>query len=83
MSGHPVSANLEPAHGKSGLHRRALLSGFATLPMLSSLLAVKNATAQQANSGFSFAVCGDSRPMMYQSRNAVPTSSSYSLKYSA
>src|SRR6185312_1841719 len=35
------------------------------LPVVSSLVAVKNAAAQQTNSGFSFLVCGDSRPMMY------------------
>ena len=35
------------------------------LPVLPPLLAGQNAAAQQASSGFSFAVCGDSRPMMY------------------
>src|ERR1700745_1373437 len=65
MSEHSASGNLNSARRKGGLDRRALLSGLAMLPMLSSLLAVKNAAAQQANSGFSFAVCGDSRPMMY------------------
>jgi hypothetical protein len=35
------------------------------LPVVSSLVAVKNAAAQQTNSGFSFVACGDSRPMMY------------------
>ena len=63
MSGHAVSGKFRSS--EPGLNRRDLLSGFALLPMLSSLLAVKNAAAQQVNSGFSFAVCGDSRPMMY------------------
>ena len=65
MSEHSASGNLKSARRKGGLNRRGLLSGLGMLPMLSSLLAVKNAAAQQANSGFSFAVCGDSRPMMY------------------
>src|SRR5579864_3893730 len=65
MDGQSVSSDVNSAHQKGGLNRRGLLSGLAMLPMLSSLLAVRNAAAQQGNSGFSFAVCGDSRPMMY------------------
>ena len=60
-----VSQRAESARQKGGLNRRGLLSGLAMLPMVSSLVAVRNAAAQQTNSGFSFAVCGDSRPMMY------------------
>src|SRR6516164_6835122 len=65
MSEHAGSGNLKSAHRSGELNRRGVLSGLAMLPMLSSLLATKNAAAQQGNSGFSFAVCGDSRPMMY------------------
>jgi len=60
-----VFGDVNAAYRKGGLNRRGLLSGLATLPGLSSLLAGKNAAAQQASSGFSFAVCGESRPMMY------------------
>src|SRR5262249_30300670 len=45
--------------------KRSLLSGLAMLPALSPLLAGRKAAAQQTSGGFSFAVCGDSRPMMY------------------
>ena len=65
MDRHHVSESVESARQKGGLNRRGLLSGLAMLPMVSSLVAVRNAAAQQTNSGFSFAVCGDSRPMMY------------------
>src|SRR5215475_13689669 len=52
---------------KDGLNRRALLSGAAILPALPSFVlgSAPSAAAQQASSGLSFAVCGDSRPMMY------------------
>src|ERR1700757_3207244 len=65
MDGHPVFGNEKSAYRTGGLNRRGLLSGLSILPVLSSLLAGKKAAAQQASSGFSFAVCGDSRPMMY------------------
>jgi hypothetical protein len=65
MDRNGVFGNVKSAHRKGGLNRRGLLSGLATLPLLSQLLAAKNAAAQQASPGFSFAVCGDSRPMMY------------------
>jgi hypothetical protein len=65
QSDDPVSGNLQSAHRSRELNRRGLLSSLAMLPMLSSLVAVKNAAAQQTDSGFSFAVCSDSRPMMY------------------
>src|ERR1700755_1218109 len=65
MDENDVSGNAKSAHREGGLNRRGLLSGLAVLPTLSSLLAAKGAAAQQASSGFSFAVCGDSRPMMY------------------
>src|SRR5262245_57231190 len=65
MDGHRVFGNVKSAHQKGELNRRGLLSGLAMLPVLSPLLAGKKAAAQQANSAFSFAVCGDSRPMMY------------------
>jgi hypothetical protein len=65
MDKHHVSESLESARQKGGLNRRGLLSGLAMLPMMSPLVAVRNAAAQQTNSAFSFLVCGDSRPMMY------------------
>src|SRR5215510_6425391 len=65
MDRHRVSESVNSARQKGGLNRRGLLAGLAMLPTVSSLVAVKNATAQQTNSGFSFLVCGDSRPMMY------------------
>jgi hypothetical protein len=63
--GHQLFGNVNSAHQKGGLNRRGLLSCLAMLPVLSQLLGGKNAAAQQASAGFSFAVCGDSRPMMY------------------
>ena len=65
MDGHRVFGNVRSAHRKGRLTRRRLLSGLAMLPVLPPLLSGTNAAAQQASSGFSFAVCGDSRPMMY------------------
>jgi hypothetical protein len=52
---------------KGGLNRRALLSGAAVLPVLPSFLLgnTQSAAAQQAGFGLSFAVYGDSRPVMY------------------
>src|SRR5215831_16414960 len=64
MDGHRVF-DVNSAYRRGGLNRRGLLSGLAMLPLLSPLLAGEKAAAQQASSGFSFAVCGDSRPMMY------------------
>src|SRR5215472_2949303 len=65
MDKNGVFGNVKSAQRRGGLNRRGLLSGLATLPILSPLLGGKNAAAQQASSGLSFAVCGDSRPMMY------------------
>jgi Calcineurin-like phosphoesterase len=65
MDEHHAFDNETSAHRKSGLNRRHLLSSLAMLPALSPLLTTTNAAAQQAGPGFSFAVCGDSRPMMY------------------
>jgi len=55
------------ADRQGGLNRRVLLSGAAMLPVLPSFLLgnTQSAAAQQASSGLSFAVYGDSRPMMY------------------
>jgi uncharacterized protein (DUF1501 family) len=58
MDRHHVSESVESARQKGGLNRRGLLSGLAMLPMVSSLVAVKNAAAQPTNSGLSFVVCG-------------------------
>jgi hypothetical protein len=62
-----VSGKSKSTKRKGRTNRRELLSGLAIFPLLPSLLAggAKNANAQQANSGFSFAVYGDSRSMMY------------------
>src|SRR5262249_21040744 len=65
MDGHPDFGGSTSAHRKSGVNRRGLLSGLAMLPILPPLLAARKAAAQQAASGLSFAVYGDSRPMMY------------------
>ena len=64
MDDYDVFGSDKSAHRKSGLNRRSLLSSLAMLPML-SVLPGQKAAAQQASSGFSFAVYGDSRPMMY------------------
>src|SRR5689334_580373 len=49
------------------IDRRALLSGFPAIAALSGSLQPTAAQAQTptAGGGFSFAACGDSRPMMY------------------
>jgi hypothetical protein len=67
MNEYLVSGKSKSTKRKSRTNRRELLSGMAIFPLLPSLLAggAKNANAQQANSGFSFAVYGDSRSMMY------------------
>ena len=61
----------------STVSRRALLSGLAGAPLLPALGRPASAQAQlpvqppqpntqlPENSGFSFAACGDTRPMMY------------------
>src|SRR5690242_9753593 len=56
-----------PADPKEGLNRRTLISSAAMLPVLPAVVLgnAQNAAAQPASSGLSFAVYGDSRPMMY------------------
>jgi hypothetical protein len=51
---------------RSGVDRRALLSGIAAAPAFAATLLPAAAQAQTpaARGGFSFAACGDSRPMM-------------------
>ena len=51
----------------SGIDRRAMLSALATAPAMAASLLPTSAPAQTAvtNGGFSFAACGDSRPIMY------------------
>jgi hypothetical protein len=58
MAQRPISA---------GIDRRGLLSGIAAAPALAGSLLPTAASAQTAVApgGFSFAACGDSRPMMY------------------
>lgn len=49
-----------------GIDRRTLLAGVAAMPILGEALHPTLAQAQTATTGgFSFAVCGDTRPMMY------------------
>ena len=49
----------------SGINRRVLLSTLAMLPAFSPRAAMAQQTPPAASSAFSFAVYGDSRPMMY------------------
>jgi Calcineurin-like phosphoesterase len=58
MTQHPTS---------SGIDRRGLLSGMTAAPVMAAALLPAAARAQTsvATGGFSFAACGDSRPMMY------------------
>ena len=51
----------------SGVRRRTVLSTLAAVPVLSgSLLPTASRAADAATkAGFSFAACGDTRPMMY------------------
>ena len=67
MNNHLVSGGVKSVDRKGGMNRRGLLSGLAMLPALPSLLAgsARSAAAEKAQSGFSFAVYGDSRSMMY------------------
>lgn len=67
MNRHITSGNVNSGGREDVVNRRGLLSGLAMLPLLSPILVgtAKNAVAQEAYSGFSFAVCGDTRPMMY------------------
>ena len=62
-----ATSSVKSAGRKGALNRRALLSAISSLPVLPPLLlgSARNAAAQQAGSGFSFAACGDSRSMMY------------------
>ena len=56
----------------SGIDRRAVLSTLAVLPALSGtfLPTTTRAATGAADGGFSFAACGDTRPMMYLPQNA-------------
>src|SRR5215467_988541 len=50
---------------RSGINRRVLLSAGAALPFLPPLTATAQQKTEANNLGFSFAVYGDSRSMMY------------------
>ena len=50
---------------QSGINRRVLLSALAVLSTFSPRAAMAQQTPPAASSAFSFAVYGDSRPMMY------------------
>jgi hypothetical protein len=56
---------MKPIASYSGINRRALLSTLALLPALRPLAANAQQTNPVAGTGFSFAVYGDSRSMMY------------------
>ena len=55
----------------SGIDRRAVLSTLAAVPALSGtfLPTTTRAATGAADGGFSFAACGDTRPMMYLPQN--------------
>ena len=72
MNDYLTSGDAKPTDQKHGMSRRSLLSGAAMLPVLLAPLpgSATNAVVQQATSGFSFAVYGDSRSMMYLPRTS-------------
>jgi hypothetical protein len=51
----------------TGINRRGLLLSGALLPIVAPAIAQ---TSRSSNTGFSFAACGDTRPMMYLPQNA-------------
>jgi hypothetical protein len=67
MSAASMEVSMTKDFTATSIDRRALLSGVAAASALGATLpAVAQAQAQTtASSGFSFAACGDSRPMMY------------------
>ena len=76
MDNDPAYGNTKSADRKDGMDRRNLLAGLAALPTLPGLVGAaraqaRTATAEQpaADSGFSFAAVGDTRPMMYLPEN--------------
>lgn len=56
---------MNPINPHSGINRRVLLSTLALLPAVKPLTAAAQQTIQGGSLAFSFAVYGDSRPMMY------------------
>ena len=56
---------MEAINRRSGINRRVLLSAGAALPFLPPLTATAQQKTEANNLGFSFAVYGDSRSMMY------------------
>jgi Calcineurin-like phosphoesterase len=56
---------MKPTNPPSGINRRVLLSAGAALPFLPPLTATAQQKTEASNLGFSFAVYGDSRSMMY------------------
>ena len=56
---------MKPTNPPSGINRRVLLSAGAALPFLPPLTATAQQKTEGSNLGFSFAVYGDSRSMMY------------------
>ena len=49
----------------SGIDRRTLVSGVAAISAGGALTTAAQAQTKATSPGLSFAVCGDSRPMMY------------------
>jgi hypothetical protein len=56
---------MKPTNLPSGINRRVLLSAGAALPFLPPLTATAQQRTEGSNLGFSFAVYGDSRSMLY------------------
>jgi hypothetical protein len=61
----PVWATMKLINPQSGINRRVLLSAGSALPFLPPLAASAQQKTEGSNLGFSFAVYGDSRSMMY------------------
>jgi hypothetical protein len=63
-----MGPSMSADHSFSNVSRRALLLSGALLPI--SAPAIAQQMSSPNNSGFSFAACGDTRPMMYLPQNA-------------
>src|SRR5262245_38245187 len=60
-----MGTNMKPSNPPSGINRRLLLSAGAALPFLRPITATAQQKTEGSKLGFSFAVYGDSRSMMY------------------
>jgi hypothetical protein len=68
LPGFRMGPSMSANHSFSNVSRRALLLSGALLPI--SAPAIAQHMSSPNNSGFSFAACGDTRPMMYLPQNA-------------